>query len=475
MEISNLTSENILLGAIINDLYGIVKLPKIESDYFSTDLNKVIFLALKKLFKDGCKKAEITDIYAVLETCQSAKDEIDKAGGLEYLDDLKTMGEDKSEEEMLFHANRIISYSYKDAMYNSLEAMKQLISSNMEMPIKTLNIKVEDMLASLKTKYAGLNRIERLGSRMDKILDEIERERTAEAFGFPTFSPVLNKFVRYEKGELLIVSAKAKSGKSQWIVNELYNLCIIPEVPVPILILDTELDDKMILIRLLARITGFTFGYIKSGKYKRNPAHKKRYEKAVEIIRQAPIFHEYIVGWSNSEILNEVKRLKIQENIQILFYDYLKIENAGEGIAEHQQLGNLTNFLKNDVAGALKIAVCAFAQQSDYSDRGIRIANSEKIKNYASTVVFLLQKTGEQIGTSFNDRGGNYYIFVAFNRNGPQMDMDKCDIGINIEFQKYNATMKDAEVQDQSILDLLDEYDDEKIIDMCEKVDDKGM
>lgn len=475
MEISNLTSENILLGSIINDLYSIVKLPKIESDYFSTELNKKIYLALKKLFKDGCKKAEITDVYAVLETYKSVKEEIDKAGGLEYLDDLKTMGEDKTEEEILFHANRIISYSYKDAMLNQLEVMKQLINSNMEMPIKVLNMKIEDMLASLKTKYAGLNRIERLGSRMDKILEEIEKERASGGFGYPTFSPMLNKFVRYEKGELLIVSAKAKSGKSQWIVNELYNLCIKQPAPIPILILDTELDDKMILIRLLARITGFSFGYIKSGKWKKNPVHKARYDEAVETIRKAPIFHEYIVGWSNPEVLNEVKRLKIQENIQILFYDYLKIENAGEGIAEHQQLGNLTNFLKNDIAGALKIAVCAFAQQSDYSDRGIRIANSEKIKNYASTVIFLLQKSSEQDAKSFNDKGGNYYIFVAFNRNGPQMNMDQSALGINIEFQKFNATMKDAEYQEDSIITLLEEYDDEKIIGSKEKVDDKEM
>lgn len=475
MKISNLTSENILLGSIINDLYSLVKLPKLESDYFSTELNKVIFLALKKLFKDGCKRAEITDVYAVLETYKNAKEEIDKAGGLEYLDDLKTMGEEKSEEEMIFHANRIISYSYKGAMLNQLDIMKQIINSNMEMPTKVLNMKIEDMLASLKTKYAGLNRIERLGSRVDRILEEIERERSESGFGFPTFSKMLNRFVRYEKGELLIVSAKAKSGKSQWIVNELYNLCINTDTPIPILILDTELDDKMILIRLLARITGFSFGYIKSGKYKKVPAHKARYDEAIETIRQAPIFHEYIVGWSNSEVLNEVKRLKIQENIQILFYDYLKIENAGEGIAEHQQLGNLTNFLKNDIAGALKIAVCAFAQQSDYSDRGIRIANSEKIKNYASTVIFLLQKDMSQFEKDFNEQGGNYYIFVAFNRNGAQMNMDQCSIGINIDFKKYNATMKDADYQDPTIEKLLEEYDDDAIINTKEKADDIGM
>lgn len=460
MEISNLTSENILLGSIINDLYYFVKLPNLESEYFSTSLNKNIFIALKKLFKDGCKNAEITDIYAILETYKTAKEEIDKSGGLEYLDDLKTMGEGKEEEEVLFHANRIISYSYKKSMLLSLDTMKQIIESNMEMPINILNKKVEDILSSLKTKYSGLNRIERLGSRMDKLLADIDRERTSEGFGYPTFSPTLNKFVRYEKGELLIVSAKAKAGKSQWIVNELYNLCIKQKEKIPILILDTELDDKMILIRLLARVTGFNFNYIKNGLYKDNPVENKIYEDALNLIKEAPIFHQYIVGWSNSEILNEVKRLKIQENIQILFYDYLKIENAGEGIAEHQQLGNLTNFLKNDIAGALKIAVCAFAQQSDYSDRGLRIANSEKIKNYASTVIFLLQKSSEQSAVSFNDLSGNYYIFIAFNRNGPQMDMENSDIGINITFKKNNAMMCDARQDEEFINRLLMEYDD---------------
>ena len=460
MEVNNLTSENIVLGAIFNDLYFLLKLPKLESEYFSIEINKRIFLALRKLFSDGCDKVEITDVYAILETYEQGKEEIDRLGGLEYLENIKIMGENKTEEEVIFHANRILTYSYKGELTDNFSFLMDYIKNHMEEPIPIINKKIEDILASIKTKYAGLNRIERLGDRMDKLLSKIEQERSGNGFGFPTFSPTLNAFARYEKGELMIISAKAKAGKSQWIVNELYNLCINKEKKLPILILDTELDDKMILIRLIARITGLSFNYIKNGAYKDNAIHYQKYLKAIDLIKKAPIFHQYIVGWSNSEVLNEVKRLKIQENIQILFYDYLKIENADE--REHQQLGNLTNFLKNDIAGKLDIAVVAFAQQSDYMDRGIRIANSERIKNYASTVVFLVEKSAEQFGRDGQDMGGNYYLFVAFNRNGPQMDQRQSDHGININFKRYNATMEDAQIQSDIVASLLEEYSDKQ-------------
>lgn len=218
------------------------------------------------------------------------------------------------------------------------------------------------------------------------------------------------------------------------------------------------MSDKFFTVRLVARITGYNFNYIKTGKYKESETATEKVDEAYQMIADSPIFHQYIVGWDYMAIENEVKRLKIQENIQVLFFDYLKIEDAGRGNSEYQELGNLTNFLKNNIAGKLKIAVVAFAQQSDYTDSGMRIADSARIKNYASCVMFMIPKKDEQYQRDFQDLGGNYYLFIAFNRSGPQMSQEHNDMGVNISVNKSNATFKEAHYQRDEILVLLEEY-----------------
>lgn len=227
---------------------------------------------------------------------------------------------------------------------------------------------------------------------------------------------------------------------------------------IPTVVLDTELSDKFFTIRLVARITGYNFNYVKCGMYKGNPVAERKIDEAFQIISDSPVFHQYIVGWDTMAVENEVKRLKIQENIQILFYDYLKIDEAGRGASEYQELGNLTNFLKNNIAGKLKIAVVAFAQQSDYTDSGMRIADSARVKNYASCVMFMIPKKEEQFQRDFQELGGNYYLFIAFNRSGAQMTQERNSMGINIKVNKSNATFNEAQYQNDEVLKLLEEY-----------------
>ena len=187
---------------------------------------------------------------------------------------------------------------------------------------------------------------------------------------------------------------------------------------------------------------------------------------AKTLIDDSPIAHTYIVGWTQDEIFNEVKRMQIQSNVQIVFYDYIKVEEVSEGLAEHQQLGNLTNWLKNGIAGELNIAVVALAQLSDYvtQERGFKIANSEKIKNYCSSTVFLVEKTSEQYADDNCELGGNPYLYIQYNRNGPQMPSDQQDKGINIVFEKNKALITEAPWQHPSIKSLAEQDEEDYIV-----------
>lgn len=455
--LQNLTSENILIGGIMNDLDAFLSLPELKPDYFSLRSNRILLIALKLLFKEGVKDADIIDIYAMCERNEANKKIIDDCGGIDHIDMLKSIAEGMTAEELVIHAENVINCAFKNEMHSLLSGMAHVVEDDSkDIGMSEINKMVETELLGLRNKYSQLNKIEKLGSRLDKIRDEIEHEQQGGIYGIPTFSSTLNKFVTYEKGELLIISAWAKTGKSQWIVNEVYRLAIVQKIPV--VVLDTELSDKFFTVRLVARITGYNFNYIKTGKYKENETATDKVNEAYHMIANSPIFHQYIVGWDHMAIENEVKRLKIQENIQVLFFDYLKIEDAGRGNSEYQELGNLTNFLKNNIAGKLKIAVVAFAQQSDYTDNGMRIADSARVKNYASCVMFMIPKKDEQYQRDFQDLGGNYYLFIAFNRSGPQMSQEHNDMGINISVNKSNATFTEAKYQRDEILVLLKEY-----------------
>ena len=341
-------------------------------------------------------------------------------------------------------------------MSELFENLTEYVSSADDSSRNEINKSVEEQILEVKAKYSSKHKVEMVSAKTDKIFEMIEDE-DEDTQGFETSVPLLSRFVTYRKGELIIYSAKAKVGKSQLVVNEAYNLAI--RQGVPIMILDTELQTKTFVIRMIARITGYSFKFVESAQWKKYPKCVEKIKAARREIDEAPLSHTYIVGWSNDEIKNEIKRMKIQHDIQIVFYDYIKVEEVTKSMQEHQVLGNITNWLKNSIAGDLDIAVVALAQMSDYvtEERGFKIANSEKIKNYASSVVYLIEKTQEQIGNEFGEElSGNSYFFVDYNRNGVQMHGDMQDHGINILFHKNKAYLEQSPNQNDDTIDLLD-------------------
>lgn len=447
------TSETILIGGIINHPDYLLELSDLKADFFTDILNKIIFVSVKRLYKNGARAIDIGDVYGLIESNEKYLKKLENYGGLDYLDEIQSLGEDKKIEELQVHAQNIIDCAYKNEMADVLNDIEVFVLTQ-DYSRNEINKIIEERILSVKAKYSSKHKVELLSSKSDKLIEMIE-QTGGETVGFDTSVPLLNDFITYRKGELVIYSAKAKVGKSQLVVNEVYNLGILQGVP--IMVLDTELQTKTFFIRLLARITGYSFKFIESAEWKNYEKSVQKINDALEIINKAPISHTYIVGWTNDEIYNEIKRMKIQYDVQIVFYDYIKVEEVTKDIKEHQVLGNVTNWLKNGIAGDLDLAVVALAQMSDYVtiERGFKIANSEKIKNYASSVIYLLEKNKEQYANDLDEMGGNAYLFVSYNRNGAQMHNDEQDHGINVSFQKNKAIFEQAEYQHDDIVDLV--------------------
>jgi hypothetical protein len=101
-------------------------------------------------------------------------------------------------------------------------------------------------------------------------------------------------------------------------------------------------------------------------------------------------------------------------------------------------LGNKTNFLKNDIAGGLGMGVLAGAQLN----RNHEIGDSYRIEQYTSSLINLIDKTPEEMMTD-GKACGNYKLFVKLNRNGEQMSDPESEY-IDVQFDGNICTFRQA-------------------------------
>jgi hypothetical protein len=118
---------------------------------------------------------------------------------------------------------------------------------------------------------------------------------------------------------------------------------------------------------------------------------------------------------TEDKIYSICKILQYKMDLQFVIYDYLKSAEK-DSSSQYNDLGNKTNFLKNNIAGELGLAVLAGAQLNRHNE----ISDSYKIEQYLSSELMLEPKTTDQIAQD-GEECGNYTLFVKLNRNGEQM------------------------------------------------------
>jgi len=262
------------------------------------------------------------------------------------------------------------------------------------------------------------------GEKVDNLWQEtMKRQHGKELYGIPSKYELQNKYCPYDRGELIIVAAPRKTGKSMFMMNESVHKL---KNKVPTLYIDTEMSSRNFMERMLAHLTQIPVFKIKTGSY--THTEELIIQDALTFIKSAPFVHMYSPSWTNDKIYTTCKILQYKMGLQFVVYDYLK-SNAGDSTGQYNDLGNKTNFLKNDIAGGLNMAVLAGGQLN----RGNEIADSYKIEQYASSIINLIPKLPEEIIRD-GQQCGNYKLFVKLNRNGEQMtntDEEYIDLSFN--------------------------------------------
>jgi hypothetical protein len=139
-------------------------------------------------------------------------------------------------------------------------------------------------------------------------------------------------------------------------------------------------------------------------------------QKMNDWIKKQPFVHKYVPVITDEEIYATHKILKYKMGLEFSIFDYIK-SNILSSSENYNALGARCDFLKNNVAGDLNIAMLAGAQLN----RNNQVADSDKLERYVSASMMWRDKTSEEIARDGGLEYGNFALTIDLNRLGEQM------------------------------------------------------
>jgi replicative DNA helicase len=416
-----------------------VETNEVFAEHFAVEGHRYIFMAMMYLYSKQIKPTPM----AIMEVLSSdkSKDEVNKLGGLEYL---MILGESELPPDNINIFIDKVKQSYtRKSLVSIADEIRQLVMSdkaevlNPEELVSFANKKLADLAVNSSTS----EEVYKMGTDTDEVL----KERAENPCTVPGLEIGWQETDRLTGGavggDLIIVCAESKTGKSVTLTNWATKLSVIDKLP--ILYFDSEMTSRQQEDRILANLSGIPEEEIKNGMYvidtvNGTSADKiERINKAKLMLKEGAYYHHYLPQFTIEKVVSLARKFQMQHGIVALFFDYIKIpSNQGDfkSAQEYQKLGFFTSGLK-DLAGMLNMPVYS-ACQANREDMGgenpdaSKIGGSYRILQLASKLMFLTNKSDERIAKD-GFQNGNQQLWIKYQRNG----MSDCP-PINVFFNK---------------------------------------
>lgn len=409
----------------------------LKAGYFYNTENGCIYWAIQELYKAGIETIDALNISNMLNSNKAVKRKIEEYN-LNDMQEFISMAQYAARhtlEEYKLLVNTVVEKSFKRELAK-IAGEIQADCFNSDMELSKLNQIVNNKLNDLTEKYITGEEIKTLGEQIDDIWEKYETQDFSRRL--PSKFKSFNEYFCYEPGELILLTARYKTGKSVFCLNE---CCHMLKAGVPTLYVDTELSTETFVKRLISHMTGIPFKTIQNRTYTRE--QYESIKKCIEWVHGLPFTHIYLPDSNMDEIYSICKIMKYKMNLQFFIYDYIKSYNS-EAYTNSAILGQMADFLKNKIAGELDLAVLSAAQLN----RNDMIANSDNIAKAISTGIYWRFKTAEEIAGDGGLEAGNVMAYININRNGPQTDEDEA---IYFTFDGDRQQITEAKIQKKDL------------------------
>ena len=426
-----------------------VKEKEVTGEMFLIEANRYIYYAIDYLYS---KKQEPTPL-AITEVLKDkhAKKVVEDFGGVEYLSIL--MEQRINPNSLEIFCEKLKQAYTKAKLYEICEQKKEFLLTD-ETEVMNPNELVENVeiaLNELNTKVQQTTEIYKMGDNAEEVLKaraEFPNTVPGLEVGWKNFDYYTNGG---QPGDLIMLCARAKTGKSTTLTNWAVNLSIKNKIP--ILYFDTEMNQREQEDRILSILSGIPHKEIVSGMYALDTDAGKASEKiellkqAINQMKQGSYYHIYIPSFTIEKVNAIAKKFKLQYGIQAIFFDYLKFPASQlkslKQAQEWQMLGFIASGLK-DLAGTLNIPIYSACQENRSNPKELKkdegnVGGSDRILQLATKLIFLVNKPEEAV-IKENGVFGNQQLYIAFQRNG-ESDCPP----INIDFDKPRLTQREVE------------------------------
>lgn len=439
-ELKDVAAETAVVSSLLNHPEFILHSDWLKPQHFSQKENGAIYWAINELYKKGITNIDEVNINNQLQSNKSVSKlmtthNLTDISRYMELADLACRDTLPEYEEV---CKTILSLAYKRTLYKKAGELQRLCF-NADTEVEVTDNKVHRILNDLTEEYLVTSELKTIGEEADDLLQQIIDKQTDDGFGIPSKYEIFEPYWHFEPGELIVVASRMKSGKSAYILNEALDKAL---QGIPTVVFDTELTDSMWFIRSLANLSQVKVRRIKEGKW--TDGERKKILEANELLKTLPIVHKYMPIVDIGRIYAICKILKYKMGLQFVCFDYIK-GNDTDAFALSNKLGQITDFLKNEIAGDLGMCALAACQLNKQNE----ISSSDKIAMYASTIILWRYKTPSEIQTDGGLDYGNIYTRIFLNRNGAMQEDGEW---MNLSFDGDHQTITDCkqnERQDQ--------------------------
>lgn len=435
-ELSDIQSESGIIGTLIYHPEYIAISDYLKPSHFFGVENGCIYWAISELFKNGIDVIDAYNISNMLASNNAVTKTIRKfnlPSVQEFIELYKETARHSTEEYRLL-AENVTSFAFKREL---VKALNRLTSDcyRKEYSLEKLNGIVYSEIDKLTENFIATEEIHTLGDNIDAIWDDIVSRRNKNGtYGIPSKYPAFNSYFSYEQGELVVVQAKYKRGKSILLMNEVVHKL---KNGVPTLVVDTEMSTRLYTQRLISHITGIDATRIKSGDYSQEDQQK--IQECIEWLKKQPFIHINDPEMTDERMFALCKMLKHKMGLAFVVYDYMK-SNEVSTSDNYNILGAKADFLKNRIASELDMAVLSACQLN----RAGEVADSDKINRHLSVGIKWGFKTQDMIAKDGLECG-NAWAKIYVNRNGEQMPDDDEEEYIDFIFDGAKMTIVEAQ------------------------------
>ena len=413
----NLEAEASLLGALLIDSDGIVKVADIIFDHdFYDERHKHIYSAIKKLYESHSP----IDVLTLADELKNRGD-LEKIGGPVYLTELTNFVPTAA------HVNQYAEIVASKSLRRRLIKASQDITNfgyNENEDLKGLIEQAESRLFEvsqqhIKQDVISLEQI--LTDSFDR-LDELHKDK-GTIRGVPTgYKDLDNILAGLQRSDLFVLAARPSMGKTAMVLNLAHNVAV--KAGQSVLIFSLEMSKEQLVDRILAKESGVNAWALRTGNL--TDSDFEKIGQAMGTLSEAQIFIDDTPSITVSDMRTKARREAHQRPLGLIIVDYLQLMSGGTRFSSEgnrvQEISEISRGLKG-IARELNVPLIALSQLSrSVESRHPQIPQladlreSGSIEQDADVVAFLYR---EEYYNPETERKNIMDVLIKKHRNGP--------------------------------------------------------